>query len=101
MGNVPVMTGWGREALVSTGYKTADLLEDSFFEHGASLFLSSSSLLVLPAKDWVSRDVCFCTCCYWRMSPCAYLGGAARATHLMELLRCVTNTFAADNRRRP
>ena len=50
MANVPSMTGWGREASVPTGYKTADLLEDSWFEHVASLFWSSSVLPVLPAN---------------------------------------------------
>ena len=49
MANVPGMTGGG-EASVPTGYKTADLLEDSWFEHVASLFWSSSSLPVLPAN---------------------------------------------------
>ena len=50
MADVPGMTGWGREASVPTGYKRADLLEDSWFEHVTSLFRSSSSLPVLPTN---------------------------------------------------
>ena len=38
MANTPGMTGRGRESLVLTGYKTFELLEDSWFEHVASLF---------------------------------------------------------------
>ena len=59
MANVPGMTEWGREALVSTGYKTADLLEDSWFEHVASLFWSSSSLPVLPFKGLGAKAFAF------------------------------------------
>ena len=50
MANVPGMTGWGREASFPTGYKTEYLLEDSWFEHVASLFQSSPYLPVLPAN---------------------------------------------------
>ena len=50
MANVPGMTGGGREASVPTGFKTADLLEDSWLDHVASLCRSSFSLPILPAN---------------------------------------------------
>ena len=59
MTNLPGMTGWGREALVPTGYKTAYLLEDSWFEHVASLFWSSSSLPVPPANGLGAKAFAF------------------------------------------
>ena len=59
MANVPGMTGWGREASFPTGYKTADLLEDSWFEHVASLFPSSLSLSVLPTNGIGAKAFAF------------------------------------------
>ena len=59
MANVPGMTGGGREASVPTGYKTADLLEDSWFEHVASLFRSSSPLPILLASGLGAKGFAF------------------------------------------
>ena len=51
MANVSGMTWWGWEALFPTGYETADLVEDRWFDHLASLFGSASlSLPVLPVN---------------------------------------------------
>ena len=64
--------------MVPTGYKTADLLEDSWFEHVASLFWSSSYLPVLPAKAWMPRDIFFCRCCFATHDGVVDDGGAGR-----------------------
>ena len=68
MANVPGMTRGGREASVPTGYKTAYLLGDSWYEHVCSLFLSSLPLALpillasgLDAKAFIYSHVVYTT----------------------------------------